>query len=82
VPITLSIGLQGKSVVYNSLPAGGVGTATVGVTAVWDKVWTYGVNYTQFLGPKGTQTDPTQQLSQQQGLADRNFVSLFISRTF
>jgi hypothetical protein len=82
VPVTLSVGLQGKSYVYNSLPAGGVGTATIGLTAVWNKTWSYGVNYTNFLGPKGPQNDPSTAFSQQQDLADRNFVSAFVSRTF
>lgn len=82
VPVSLSMGLQGKSVVYNSLPAGGVGTATVGLSALYNQTWTYGVNYTQFLGPKGPQNDPSTAFSQQQDLSDRNFVALYVSRTF
>ncbi len=70
LPTGFRIGLAGRSSVDAGQDAG-VGTLTLGVSATYRTVWQAGLSYTRYLGAP-----------RQQPLADRDFVSLSLVRTF
>jgi hypothetical protein len=82
VPISYQIGLQGTGVVASALPSGGVGNITAGLHATYDTVNFINLSYTHFMGPTGPFNDVQQFISAQQTLADRDFLSFSISRSF
>lgn len=70
LPVGVRWGLSGRSSVDPAQVAR-VGNITVGITAAYRAVWLAGVSFTHFLGPVT-----------QQRLADRDFLTVSISRTF
>lgn len=74
VPIGLGYTPAGRSPVdlkFNNGGAVGGGDVSIGLNVDYLQVWKFGIKYTNFFGGRGTQT-----------LADRDFVSLSIQRTF
>ena len=93
VPIGLGYGLSGRSAVIN--PGFSVyhgGDLSLGLKADYLREWKVGLNYTKFLGRKadGGVVTPAnlppvtgqQGFSYAQGLADRDFISFTLQRTF
>ena len=70
LPAGFRIGLAGRSSVDAGEDAG-AGTLTLGVSATYRTVWQAGLSYSRYLGA-----------SRLQPLADRDFVSLSLVRTF
>jgi hypothetical protein len=60
------------------------GDVSIGVKAVYLIRWNFGINYTHFFGDEGTFLDGSTppHITQQQSLADRDFISLSFSTTF
>ncbi|RTL50616.1 MAG: DUF1302 domain-containing protein [Rhodocyclaceae bacterium] len=83
VPIGLGYGLKGSSAINGiGFPAHHGGDFSIGLKADYQKLWYGSLSYTQFLGDKGPVVDALGQLSGNQQLKDRNFISLSIQRTF
>lgn len=92
VDITVPIGLgwnpSGRSSVIAKFNGGveGGGDFSIGVNGEYLKVWRFGINYVHFFGSEGTfltpPGSPTPVLSYDQSLKDRNFISVFLQRTF
>ncbi len=70
VPVGVQWGLSGRSSVDPGQVAR-VGNVTLSVSATYRSVWQFGVSFTHFLGPVT-----------QQALADRDFATLSLGRTF
>jgi hypothetical protein len=71
-PIGFTYDLFGRSEI-DSTENHGTGQFSVGVTAVYDSVWTAGLTYNDYLGAASTTLNP---------LADRGYLSFNIERTF
>ena len=70
VPIGGQVGLSGRSSVDPGMVAR-TGNVTLGVSATYRTVWQAGISYTRFIGPPS-----------EQRLADRDFVTFTVGRTF
>jgi hypothetical protein len=81
VPISYQVGLQGVGAVV-ALPSGGVGDITAGLRATYDALTMFSLNYTHFTGPTGPFNDAQNVITRRQTLADRDFLSFSISRSF
>jgi hypothetical protein len=81
VPISYQIGLQGTGAVV-ALPSGGVGDITAGLRATYDALTLIALSYTHFTGPTGAFNDAQNVITRRQTLADRDFLSFSISRSF
>lgn len=91
VPIGVGYGLYGKSsTVANFSPGGkGGGDISIGLKGVYEATWNFGATYVKFFGHERPTlvTNPNgvpgpQMLGFGQSLKDRDFVSLYIQRTF
>lgn len=88
VPIGLGYNLKGRSSVIGKFNGGveGGGDFSIGVNGEYLRTWKFGVNYVHFFGPEGTfltpPNSPTPVLSYDQSLKDRDFISVFVQRTF
>jgi len=84
VPIGLGHGLSGKSrAIYPAFMSEKTGDFSIGVNALYDQTWKLTAAYTKFLGPAGSAyVNPLPSFSFKQTLADRDFVSLSVSRAF
>jgi len=73
VPLVLGYNPRGNSVIDQKFNGGADkgGDLSIGLNVTYQTVWKAGLNYTQFFGSHSTQT-----------LADRDFVSLSLQRTF
>jgi hypothetical protein len=72
VPIGITYDLFGRSQI-DTTENHGTGQFSIGVTAVYDSVWTAGLTYDDYLGAANTSLNP---------LADRGYVSFNVERTF
>lgn len=84
VPIGLGYSRQGASSVVAQFN-GGVkrgGDFSIGVKGAYQQVWKFGINYTKFLGKEGPALGADAHFTFKQSLADRDFVSLTVQRTF
>lgn len=87
VPIGLRYILNGRSSVM-SWDAKGTGSLTLGVDATYLQVWQISLNYTHYIGPKTPYIDYSPSVGSNPNygwgnpLADRNYVSLSVRRTF
>ena len=70
VQLGVQLGLSGRSSVDPGMVAG-TGNVTLSVSANYRTVWDAGVSFTHFIGP-----------SRDQALADRDFITFTVSRTF
>lgn len=86
VPISVGYGLQGNSMAVGSFYGKRVGDVSVGVSGSYLDAWRFGLNYTHYFGPVGTfleyGSDGNPHGSYKQHLADRDFVSFTLQRTF
>ncbi|MBI5444344.1 MAG: DUF1302 domain-containing protein [Deltaproteobacteria bacterium] len=86
VPLGFAYFPKGKSSVVNSFGPHKGGDLTVGLNASYLDAWRFGLSYTHFYGPRGvalvTLPDNSQHFSYKQSLADRDFVSFTVRRTF
>jgi hypothetical protein len=83
-PIGVGYNPKGNSRVVQ-LFNGGVnkgGDLSVGLKGVYQQVWKFGLNYTHYMGSKGGALGADTFLTFKQTLADRDFVSLSVQRTF
>lgn len=88
VPIGIGYNFGGRSSALSNFAGGAsdAGDVTVGVKGKYHD-WNFGLNYTAFFGSARTFTvtdssTPTRMLSYSQTLADRNYLSFNLSRTF
>ena len=82
VPIGLRYTLDGRSSV-TAWSARGTGNANIGVEGNYLGVWQFGLNYTHYIGAAIPFNDySTGQFGAGNPLADRNFMSLNVRRTF
>jgi hypothetical protein len=83
VPIGIGYNPVGKSSVVG-FNGGGyhTGDFTLGVKGVYQQVWNVSLNYTRYLGPAEPLLNAAGQFTFGQTLADRDFVSLSMSRSF
>ncbi|MBN3815849.1 DUF1302 domain-containing protein [Paraburkholderia sp. Se-20369] len=83
VPIGLGYTPFGRSSVVG-FNGGGYhsGNFTLGIKGTYQNVWKVALNYTRYLGPGAPFLDASGHLTYGQSLADRDFVSLSLSRSF
>ena len=83
VPLGVGYGLNGNSAVVQGFGVKDGGDMSLGLTGEYLKVWKFTANYTHYFGTPGSLNEPVPgPLSYKQTLADRDFLSLSISRTF
>lgn len=83
VPIGIGYNLSGKSSVVGFSGTGShTGALTLGVKGVYQQVWNVALNYTRYLGAGQPMLNATGNLTYGQTLADRDFISLSLSRSF
>lgn len=89
VPTSFGYNFGGRSSAIANFAGGGskTGDMSVGLKGRYRTTWTFGVNYTAYIGKADTFTvtdprTPTRMLSFGQTLKDRNYVSFNISNTF
>ncbi|MFJ7797115.1 DUF1302 domain-containing protein [Pseudomonas sp. NPDC096950] len=84
VPIGLGIGLDGRSSAVNQAGFGVEhgGDWSVGVKATYLQDLEFGVNYVNYFGPKAPLLDEAGTFTYGQSLADRDFVSAYVKKTF
>ena len=85
--VPIGVGYVPKGSRSMALGAGGLppengGDVTIGLNGLYQAVWKFGLNYTHYYGPKGPFLNAANAYSYKQGLADRDFFSLSVSRTF
>jgi len=83
VPISIGYNPVGKSSVVG-FNGGGyhTGDFTLGVKGVYLQVWNVSLNYTRYLGAAQPYLDAAGHYTYGQSLADRDFISLSLSRSF
>lgn len=83
VPIGIGYNPVGKSSVIG-FNGGGyhTGDFTLGIKGTYLQVWNVALNYTRYLGPTAPFLNPAGTYTFGQSLADRDFVSLSLSRSF
>lgn len=83
VPISLGYNIFGNSSVVQFFGTGRhTGAFTVGVKGAYLQVWRVAFNYTRYLGPTTPYLNSQGHYGFGQSLADRDFVSLSLSRSF
>lgn len=82
VPIGIGYGVKGNSMAVGAFNGEDVGDISIGVSGSYLDVWRFGINYTHYFGPVDNAIDANGHGSYKQNLADRDFVSLTLRRTF
>jgi len=83
VPLGVGYGLNGNSAVVQGFSVKDGGDASLGLTGEYLKVWKFTASYTHYFGTAGSLNEPVPgPLSYKQTLADRDFLSFSVSRTF
>jgi len=88
VPMGVGWNLSGRSSAVANFNGGssGAGDLSIGLKGVYRTVWNAGLSYVKYFGAEDTFTVPHNSagphLSFMQTLADRDFISFYISRTF
>jgi hypothetical protein len=88
VPLGVGWNMAGRSSAIANFNGGSsaAGDLSIGLKGVYRTVWTIGLNYVKYFGSEETFTvphnDPAPHLSFDQTLADRDFISFYISRAF
>lgn len=82
VPVGLGYGLKGNSMAVGAFNGEKVGDLSIGVAGSYLDVWRFGVTYTHYFGPVDNAIDANGHGSYKQNLADRDFISLTLRRTF
>lgn len=84
VPIGVGYNPKGNSSVVTQFN-GGVdngGDFSIGIKGTYEQTWKFGINYINFFGSKGGALGNDAHLTFKQTLADRDFVTLTVQRTF
>ncbi|NDY90261.1 DUF1302 domain-containing protein [Ideonella sp. TBM-1] len=81
VPVGLGYGLHGNSRAVGAFMGKGVGDLSVGLNGAYLDVWRFGLNYTHYLGEAAPFIDGGHRAFKQ-SYADRDYLSLFVRRTF
>lgn len=84
VPIGVGYNPKGNSSVVTQFN-GGVdngGDFSIGVKGTYEQVWKFGINYINFFGSRGGALGNDANFTFKQSLADRDFVTLTVQRTF
>jgi len=82
VPFGVGYTLKGTSSVVSAFGPDHGGDVSFGVNATYFNVWKAGINMTHYFGPEDTGTDKVGHLTFKQTLKDRDFIALFVQRTF
>jgi hypothetical protein len=84
VPIGLGAGLSGRSSAVNQAGFGTSkgGDMSVGVKGTYQQLWQFGLTYTHYFGAQKAFLDPAGHNSYGQTFADRDFMSVYLTRTF
>ena len=88
VPMGVGWNFSGRSSAISNFNGGSsaAGDLSVGLKGVYRTLWTVGLNYVKYFGSEATFTvppnSPGPHLSFGQSLADRDFISFYISRAF
>lgn len=84
MPVGVGYSAKGNSSVVSQFNPGGKngGDLSIGVQGLYQQVWRFGLIYAHFFGKEGTALNQFGQFSFKQYLADRNFISLSVQRTF
>lgn len=84
LPVGIGYSAKGNSSVVQQFNPGGKkgGDVSVGVTGLYQQVWTFGITYAHFFGDEGTALNPAGQLTFKQSMTDRDFISLTVQRSF
>ena len=88
VPMGVGWNFAGRSSAVANFNGGssGAGDLSIGLKGVYRSVWNAGLSYVKYFGAEDTFTvphnSPGPHLSFMQTLADRDFISFYISRTF
>jgi hypothetical protein len=83
-PLGVGFNPQGNSSVVQNFNGGVThgGDVSIGINGVYRQVWRSSLTYTGYYGKPGTALGPDANLTFRQSLADRNFISLSLQRTF
>jgi hypothetical protein len=81
VPVGFGVGLLGNSAVVGSFAAKNTGDMSIGLNGSYLDVWRFGLNYTHFFGKAGPFVQEGHHRFYQ-SLADRDYVSFNVRRTF
>lgn len=73
---------RGKSAVISNFGPNHGGTLSLGLNAIYTDYWRVGIAYNQFYGHAGGTLNESNQFTFGQSLADRNFISFSVYRTF
>ncbi len=88
IPMGVGYNFKGRSSAIGNFNGGSsnAGDLSVGLGLTYRSVWKAGLSYVKYFGDEGTFTVPansaTPHLSFDQSLADRDFISFYISRAF
>lgn len=82
VPVGLGYSPKGASRAVGAFGVDRGGDFNIGVKGTWMQDWNFGVTYTNYFGDRGHFLNTRNEYSFDQPLADRDFISAFISRTF
>jgi hypothetical protein len=88
VPMSVGYNFKGRSsaIAFFNGGSSNAGDLSVGLGFTYRSVWKAGLSYVKYFGDEGTFTVPansaTPHLSFDQSLADRDFISFYISRAF
>jgi hypothetical protein len=83
-PVGIGFSTHGNSSVVNSFNPGGKngGDLNFGIAGLYQQTYKFGANYTHFFGDKGNALNDANELSFDQSLADRDFISMYVQRSF
>ncbi|MNN23387.1 hypothetical protein D3C81_1367830 [compost metagenome] len=83
-PFGIGFSTHGNSSVVGSFnPAGKKGgDLNFGIAGLYQQTWKFGASYTHYFGETGNALNDANQLSFEQSFADRDFVSLYVQRSF
>ena len=82
VPVGFSYFPKGKSSVVSNFGPDKGGDMNIGLKASYLDVWRFSLNYTHFYGSEAGYLDEATHQNMKQSLADRDYVSFSIYRTF
>lgn len=83
-PIGVGYSAHGNSSVVSQFNPGGKngGDLSIGLKGTYQQTWRMGLNYSHYFGSEGTALDTSGQKSFKQSLADRDFISLSVQRSY
>lgn len=82
VPVGIGYSPKGASRAVGGFGVDRGGDFNIGVRGTYLQDWSFGVTYTNFFGDRGHFLNAANQYSFDQPLADRDFISAYVSRTF